>query len=47
MPKDAPRVMSTSGMREQNVRAVIFLLGSDERLNFANDAKIKRLLVLF
>lgn len=47
MPKDAPPAMSTYGMREQNVLAVIFHSGSDERPNFANHAKIKRLLVLF
>ena len=47
MPKDAPPAMSTYGMREQNVLAVLFHSGSDERPNFANRAKIKRLLVPF
>ena len=39
MQNDAQPVMSTSGTREQNVRAAISRSGSNARPNSANNAK--------
>ena len=46
MQNDAHRVMFTSGTKEQNAHAVIFLSDSNARPNFVNHAK-NHVLVFF